>query len=31
MLEHVHQLVGEPLKGVISDVIDALKLSVNLR
>jgi putative transposase len=31
MPEHVHLLVGEPLKGAVSDVIHALKLSVTLR
>jgi putative transposase len=31
MPEHVHLLVGEPLKGAISDVIHAVKLSVTLR
>jgi putative transposase len=31
MPEHVHLLVGEPLKGTISSIIHALKLSVVMR
>lgn len=31
MPEHVHLLIGEPVKGVVSDVIHALKLSVAMR
>ena len=31
MPEHVHLLMGEPLKGTIAGVIHALKLSVTLR
>src|SRR5208282_5971469 len=31
MPEHVHMLIGEPLKGTIAGVIHALKLSVSLR
>ncbi len=31
MPEHVHLLIGEPLKGTIARVIHALKLSVSLR
>jgi putative transposase len=31
MPEHVHLLIGEPLKGTISSVIHALKLSVAIR
>jgi putative transposase len=31
MPEHVHLLVGEPVKGVVSGVIHALKLSVAMR
>ncbi len=31
MPEHVHLLIGEPLKGTVAAVIHALKLSVSLR
>jgi putative transposase len=31
MPEHVHLLIGEPVKGVVSGVIHALKLSVAMR
>ena len=31
MPEHVHLLIGEPIKGVVSGVIHALKLSVAMR
>src|ERR1035441_9284308 len=31
MPEHVHLLIGEPVKGVVSGVIHALKLSVTMR
>lgn len=31
MPEHVHMLVGEPEKGMLSDALKALKLSVSLR
>ncbi len=31
MPEHVHLLIGEPLKGAVAEVIHALKLSVTLR
>jgi putative transposase len=31
MPEHVHLLIGEPLKGTVAGVIHALKLSVSLR
>jgi putative transposase len=31
MPEHVHLLIGEPLKGTVADVIRAAKLSVALR
>jgi len=31
MPEHVHLLIGEPVKGVVSGVIHALKLSVSMR
>ena len=31
MPEHVHLLVGEPLKGTVAGAIHALKLSVTLR
>ena len=31
MPEHVHLLIGEPLKGTVSSVVHALKLSVTLR
>jgi putative transposase len=31
MPEHVHLLIGEPVKGVVSSVIHALKLSVAMR
>jgi len=30
MPEHVHMLIGEPLKGAVSDAIRALKISVTL-
>src|ERR1035438_7596944 len=31
MPEHVHLLIGEPVKGVVSGAIHALKLSVTMR
>jgi putative transposase len=31
MPEHVHLLIGEPLKGTVSSVVPALKLSVAMR
>jgi putative transposase len=31
MPEHVHLLIGEPLKGAVAAAIHALKLSVSLR
>jgi REP element-mobilizing transposase RayT len=31
MPEHIHLLIGEPLKGTVAGVIHALKLSVSLR
>ncbi len=31
MPEHVHLLMGEPLKGSVSDVVHAFKLSVTMR
>jgi putative transposase len=31
MPEHVHLLIGEPLKGTVSSVVHALKLSVTMR
>jgi putative transposase len=31
MPEHVHLLLGEPLKGTVSSVVHALKLSVSMR
>jgi putative transposase len=31
MPEHVHLLIGEPVKGIVSGVIHALKLSVAMR
>jgi putative transposase len=31
MPEHVHLLIGEPVKGIVSGVIHALKLSVVMR
>ena len=31
MPEHVHLLIGEPVKGMVSDVMHALKLSVAMR
>ena len=31
MPEHVHLLIGEPLRGTVADAIHALKLSVTLR
>ena len=31
MPEHVHLLIGEPLKGTVSSVVQALKLSVTMR
>jgi putative transposase len=31
MPEHVHLLIGEPLKGTVASVVHALKLSVTLR
>ena len=31
MPEHIHLLIGEPVKGVVSGAIHALKLSVTMR